>query len=240
MTIKAVIFDLDGTVTAFNLDYMTVRSEVRGFLIRAGVPASVLFVNESIFDMLNKTEIFMKNNGKSMRALNKVRNEALAIAERHELEAAKTTNLLPSVVETLKTLKEMGLKIGLCTVNSEKSANYILKRFGIVDFFDAVIPRNKVKRVKPSGEHLEAVLKALKVSPKEALLVGDATRDVESARELRVMAVGLSTGVSTQKELMEAGANYLVTSIADLPSLVKTTKLVARQNLKRYVDLASS
>ena len=237
MTIKAVIFDLDGTVTAFNLDYMTLRSEVRGFLIRTGVPASVLFVNESIFDMLNKTEIFMKNSGKSTRTLEKVRNEALAIAERHELEAAKTTCLLPNVLETLKILKEMGLKIGLCTVNSEKSASYILKRFGVAGFFDAVIPRNKVKRVKPSGEHLEAVLKALKVSPKEALLVGDATRDMECAKGLKVMAVGLSTGVSTQKELMNAGANYLVTSIADLPSLVETAKLIAKENRKRRAGL---
>jgi phosphoglycolate phosphatase-like HAD superfamily hydrolase len=63
---------------------------------------------------------------------------------------------------------------------------------------------------------------------------------MECAKGSKVMAVGLSTGVSTQKELMDAGANYLVTSIADLPSLVKTTKLVARQNLKRYADLASS
>jgi len=237
MTIKAVIFDLDGTITAFNLDYMTLRSEVRSFLIKTGVPASVLFVNESVFDMLNKTEIFMKNNGKSSRTLEKVRNEALAIAERHELEAAKTTCLLPNVLETLKILKEMGLKIGLCTVNSEKSASYILKTFGIAGFFDAVIPRNKVKRVKPSGEHLEAVLKALKISPKEALLIGDATRDMECAKELKVMAVGLSTGISTQKELMDAGANYLVTSIADLPSLVETAKMIAKQNRKRRADL---
>lgn len=237
MTIKAVIFDLDGTITAFNLDYMTLRSEVRSLLIRTGVPASVLFVNESIFDMLNKTEIFMKNSGKSTRTLEKVRNEALAIAERHELEAAKTTYLLPNVLETLKILKEMGLKIGLCTVNSEKSASYILKTFGVAGFFDTVIPRNKVKRVKPSGEHLEAVLKALKVSPKEALLVGDATRDMECAKELKVMAVGLSTGISTQKELMNAGANYLVTSIGDLPSLIETAKLVAKQNRKRRAGL---
>lgn len=240
MTIKAVIFDLDGTIAAFNLDYMTVRSEVRGLLLRAGVPASVLFVNESIFDMLNKTEIFMKNTGKSARALNKVRSEALAIAERHELEAAKVTSLLPNVAETLKTLREMHLKIGLCTVNSEKSANFILKRFGISDCFDAVVPRNKVKHVKPSGEHLQAVLKALKVTPKEALLVGDATRDVECARELKVMAVGLPTGVSSQRELMDAGANYLITSIADLPKLVETFKLERKRNLKKHADLLPS
>jgi len=237
MTIRAVIFDLDGTITAFNLDYMTLRSEVRSFLIRTGVPVSVLSVNESIFDMLNKTEIFLKNSGKSSRTAEKVRNEALTIAERHELEAAKTTYLLPNVLETLKILKEAGLKIGLCTVNSEKSAGYILKRFGIAGFFDAVIPRNKVKHVKPSGEHLEAVLKALKVNPKEALLVGDATRDMECAKGSKIMAVGLSTGVSTQKELMDAGANYLITSIADLPSLVETAKLIAKQNRKRRAGL---
>jgi phosphoglycolate phosphatase-like HAD superfamily hydrolase len=115
-----------------------------------------------------------------------------------------------------------------------------VKRFGIANFFDAVVPRSKVKRVKPSSEHLEAVLKALKVSPKEALLVGDAARDMECARELKVMGVGLSTGVSTQKELMDAGANYLITSIADLPSLVRATKLVARQKLKRFADVAAS
>jgi HAD superfamily hydrolase (TIGR01549 family) len=236
MTTKAIIFDLDGTIAAFNLDYMTLRSEVRSFLIRTGVPASVLFVNESIFDMLNKTEIFLRNSGKSTRTIEKVRNEALAIAERHELEAAKTTSLLPSVVETLKILKEMGLKIGLCTVNSEKSASYILKRFGIADFFDAVIPRNKVKHVKPSGEHLEAVLKALKVGPKEALLVGDATRDMQCAKELKVMAVGLPTGISSQKELMNAGANYLITSIADLPSLIETARMVTKKVKKKAVQ----
>jgi len=240
MTIKAAIFDLDGTVAAFNLDYMTLRSEVRGFLIRTGVPASILFVNESIFDMLNKTEIFLKNGGKSVRTVEKVRSEALAIAEKHELEAAKTTSLLPNVIETLKILKKMGLRIGLCTVNSEKSTSYILKRFEIAGFFDAVIPRNKVKHVKPSGEHLEAVLKALKVSPKEAVLVGDGTRDMECARELKVVAVGLSTGVSTQKELMNAGANYLITSIADLPSLIETAKRVAKQSRKRQADLTLS
>jgi HAD superfamily hydrolase (TIGR01549 family) len=235
MTTKAIIFDLDGTIAAFNLDYMTLRSEVRSFLIRTGVPASVLFVNESIFDMLNKTEIFLRNSGKSTRATEKVRNDALAIAERHELEAAKTTSLLPSVVETLKILKEMGLKIGLCTVNSEKSVSYILKRFGIADSFDAVIPRNKVKHVKPSGEHLEAVLKALKVVSKEALLVGDATRDMQCAKELEVMAVGLSTEISAQKELTNAGANYLITSIADLPNLIEKARLVTKKVRKKAV-----
>ncbi len=228
MLVKAVVFDLDGTIASFNLDYMTVRAEVRTYLIRTGLPASILATNESIFDMLNKAEIFLKNNGKSARTVDKVRNEASAIAEKFELEAAKTTGLLSGVVETLQALKKMGLKIGLCTINSEKSTSYILKRFSISKFFDVVTPRNKVRYVKPNTEHLEATLKALHVSPKEAILVGDGTRDMHCAKELNVIAVGLPTGINSEKELTDSGANYFITSISDLPTLVQTINKPSR------------
>jgi len=54
------------------------------------------------------------------------------------------------------------------------------------------------------------------------LLVGDGTRDMQCARELEVIAVGLPTGVSSSKELMAFGANYLITSIMDLPTLIES------------------
>jgi len=228
MAVKAVVFDLDGTIASFNLDYVTVRAEVRSYLIRAGLPGSILSTNESIFDMLKTTEIFLKNSGKSARSIGKVKNEALAIAEKYELEAAKTTGLLPGAVETLEALKKMGLKIGLCTINSEKSTNYILKRFGVSKLFDAVTPRNKVKYVKPSPEHLEATLKALHVNPKEAILIGDGTRDMQCARELNVIAVGLPTGVSDEKELIASGASHFINSIRDLPRLIETINKSSR------------
>jgi len=221
MGVKAVVFDLDGTLVSFNLDYRTVRAEVRGYLLRIGVPASVLSVNESIFEMLKKTELFLKNSGKSAEAVAEIRNEALAIAEKYELEAAMDTSLLPGASETLKALKRMGLKIGLCTINSEKSTNYILQRFKIADFFDVTIPRNKVNYVKPHPEHLEAALKALGAAPEETVVVGDSGVDMQSAKELKAIAVGLPTGVSSIEQLMSYGANYIITSITDLPILIE-------------------
>ncbi len=221
MVIKAVVFDLDGTIASFNIDYRAVRAEVRNFLMKEGLPASVLSVNESIFEMLKKVEIFIKNNGKSEKAFMDVRAKALAIAEKYELEAAKTTSLLPGVLETLKALKKMNLKIGLCTINGEKSTNYILKRFGITKFFDTVTPRNHVKYVKPNIEHLEAALKALGANAEETIVVGDSRIDMKCAQELKTIAVGLPTGVSSPKDLVNAGANYLITSITDLPNLIE-------------------
>lgn len=218
--IKAVVFDLDGTIADFNLDYKAVRADVKSFLVKKGLPASILSTRESIFEMLKKAEIFLRNNGKS-KEINKTRRKALEIAKKHELEAAKNTNLLPGVGETLKILRKMKLKIALFTINSEKSTEYILKRFKIAKFFDAVTTRDHVKYVKPSGEHLKITLDALRVNPDEAIVVGDGSSDMRCSRELKVIAVGLTTGISSLKELVNSGANYIITSITDLPVLVK-------------------
>jgi phosphoglycolate phosphatase-like HAD superfamily hydrolase len=221
LRIKAVVFDLDGTIVSFNIDYVTVRAEVRSLLIGQGLPASILQVNESIFDMLGKAEIFLRNSGKSERTVKEVRGKALAVAERYELEAARSTVLLPEAVGTLEDMRRMNLKVGLCTVNSKSATSYVLKRFGITECFDAVVPREAVRCVKPSGEHLEATLKALGVRAGEAVLVGDGARDMQCANELKVIAVGLPTGVSSKGELTAYGANYLISSLAELPKLVE-------------------
>jgi pyrophosphatase PpaX len=220
MHVKAVIFDLDGTLASFNLDYKTLRAEVKGHLVKRGVPTSALSVKESIFEMLRKTEILMRNSHKPSKFFEEIRGEALAMAEKYEMEAAMSTSLMPGAVETLKNLRQMSLKIGLCSINSEKSVNYILNRFGIADFFDVVVPRNKVTHYKPHPEHVETALRALGVSTKDTVVVGDSITDMQSANELKAIAVGLPTGVSTMEQLMRNGANYLITSITDLPLLI--------------------
>ena len=221
MPLKAVVFDLDGTIATFNLDYKSMRAEVRGYLLQMGVPASVLSVNESIFEMLKKTELFMKNQGKTASAMEEIRCKALGIAETYEMEAAKSTSLLPGAEDTLKTLKRMGLELGLCTINSEKSMRYILNRFNIAGLFEAAVPRDMVDYVKPSPAHLEATLKALGVSAAETVVVGDSISDMQGAKELKAIAIGVPTGVSTKEQLTVSGANYIMTSITDLPLLVK-------------------
>jgi phosphoglycolate phosphatase len=221
MHIKAVVFDLDGTVASFNLDYRRVRLLVKGYLTEKGVPSSLLSLDESVFEMLRKTEAWAEGSGKSIEFVEEIRREALATTEEYELEAAATTHLMPSVVDSLEALRGMGLKIGLCTINSEKSVNRILERFEIAGLFDVTVPRNRVRHVKPDPEHLEAALRVLGTTPSETLVVGDSRVDMQSAKRLGAVAVGLPTGVSPVKELMDGGADYIVTSMADLPMLVE-------------------
>jgi len=219
--IRAVILDLDGTIVDFNLDYKSVRAEVIQLLTKQGFPSSIFSLKESIFSMLKKAEICMKNNGRGESDVMRVKEAVLSVANSHELEAARTTNLIPGVLEALKTLKRMNLKAAIFTVNGEKSTNYLLNHFRLMHFFDAVVTRESVSAVKPDPAHLEAVLRVLNVKPEEAIIVGDSKWDMMCARELNVVAVGVATGISFPKELMRAGATYLISSLTDMPTLIQ-------------------
>ncbi|HMK95217.1 MAG TPA: HAD family hydrolase [Candidatus Limnocylindrales bacterium] len=221
MPVETVIFDLDGTLANFNLDFKALRADVRSYLMRTGVPASVLSVNESMFEMLEKAEIFFKNGDKSAYVFEEVRTQTLAIAEKYEMEAALTTSLQPGAVETLKELDRMGSKLGLCTTSSEKAAKYILQRFRIEDFFRVVVSRDQVRYVKPHVEQFEMALKALSARAEETVIVGDSVVDMQSARELKSIGVGIPTGVATVEQLKTHFANYIITSLTDLPVLIK-------------------
>ena len=153
--------------------------------------------------------------------LAKIKEEIFSVVEDFELEAAKTAKIFKGIPETLKKLKKMKMAIALCTISSEKTTNYILKRFHIEQFFDAVITRESVFEVKPHPTHLKAALNDLKVKSQEAVLVGDSVKDIECAIQLNVLAVGVTTGLSSIEELTCSGAHYIASSANDIPILIQ-------------------
>jgi HAD superfamily hydrolase (TIGR01509 family) len=220
LKIKAVIFDLDGTIADFNLDYKASRAEIIQFLIEEGFPQSIFSINDNLFEILSKVEIFMKNHRRENQT-GKVKKSIFSIAEKYEMEAARTTRLIPGIRETLKTLRKMKLKLALFTINGKNSVDHILRTFNLKRHFDAIITRDDVSLVKPNPVHLETALNALGVKPKEAVVVGDSVWDMKSARTLEVYAVGATTGIASRLELTNAGAHCLITSPIDIVTLVE-------------------
>lgn len=218
--IKAVIFDLDGTLVTFNLDIKACRTKVINYLTEQGIPRSLFSMKETAFDMLKKAKKHLTTKGIENQKFVTIEKMVFSIVESFELESAKTTIMFPEVTETLKALKNMKLKIAICTISGKKATNYILKRFKLEQFFDIVVPRESVLEVKPSPIHLEEVLNTLKIESKEAVLIGDSVKDVACASKLNVLSVGVTTGLSSVHELTHSGANYIVSSVRDMPSLI--------------------
>jgi HAD superfamily hydrolase (TIGR01549 family) len=217
--INTVIFDLDGTLTEFNLDVKACRIEVIHRLSKQGIPEELFSLNESAFDMLLKVKNHLGPKTPEETILD-IKKMIFSIVESHELQAAKETKLFTGISETLGTLKKMNLKMGLCTISSQRASGYILSRFGIEEFFDAVFPRESVLAVKPNPIHLKAVLDSLKVTAQEAMFVGDSVKDVICANRLGVLAVGVPTGLSSVEQLKDSGSHYVVSSVTEIPKLV--------------------
>lgn len=217
--IKAVIFDLDGTLKEFNLDTKACRTEIINLLTQQGFSSSLFSLNESAFDMLKKVEKSPIIKDRKIQ-FTKIKDMVFSVVEEFELEAARTAKIFENIPETLKTLRDMKLKIALCTISSEKTTDYVLKRFNLEQFFDAVVTRESVSEVKPHPTHLEAALDALKVMSPEAVLVGDSVKDIQCAVQLNVLAVGVTTGLSSREELTCSGAHYIASSVTDIPILV--------------------
>ena len=64
-------------------------------------------MRESFFKTLQKAEIYMKNNGLTEEDFQQIRKSIFSIANRYEMKAAHETSLVPNVLETLKTLKNL-------------------------------------------------------------------------------------------------------------------------------------
>jgi phosphoglycolate phosphatase len=219
--IKAVIFDLDGTLKEFNLDIKACRTKLITLLNKRGFSRSLFSLNETAFDMLKKIKKSPITEDGNKKHFPTIKDMVFSAVEEFELEAAKTAKIFEGIPETLKALKDMNLKIALCTISSERTTKYILKRFHLEHFFDAVVTRESVFEVKPHPTHLEAVLKALNLRSHEAVLVGDSIKDIQCAIQLNVLAVGVTTGLSSLQDLTSSGAHYVASSVTDIPILIE-------------------
>ena len=228
--IDAVIFDLDGTLVTFDLDVKACRTEVIAYLTEQGLPPELFSMKETAFDMLIKTEKHLETITNNPNTFLEIKKQVNYIVEKHELQSAKKTKLFPGIPETLKVLKDANLKIALCTISGKKAADLILKRFSLQGFFDSVITRDNVSEVKPHPVHLKAVLESIKVLPQNSVMVGDSVKDVACANQVRILSVGVTTGISSKNELVSAGANYIASTANDVVELIQKLNKLHEQH----------
>jgi FMN phosphatase YigB (HAD superfamily) len=89
--IRAVTFDLDGTLVTFNLDVKACRIEVIKHLTKQGLPRSLFLLKETAFDMLVKVKKYLRSEGMNGQQFGEFRKAVFSIGESFELDAAKTT-----------------------------------------------------------------------------------------------------------------------------------------------------
>ena len=160
MKIKAVIFDMDGTIVDVVYDWPQIKKELN----TEGKP---------ILHFLSGLK--EPERSKKWRLLEKFENEATSKA-----------SLKEGMKEFLDFLAHQGIKRALVTNNTHKNVCFLLQRFNLQ--FECVISRES-GLWKPSGLPFVAVLKKLGLKRKEACVVGDSHFDIKAAGEAGISNV---------------------------------------------------
>ena len=213
--LKAVIFDLDGTV----LDTLPdLNNCMNAALKEFGCPAI----------SVEQTRSYVGNGGLlfATRALPpEKRTEAeyfykqvycpIHVGCKNEL-----TRPLPLEKECLASLKEAGIKFAVVTNKSQAAADVLgatlLKEYG----FDMIFGNRPEYGVKPDPASTLYVLKELGIEPQDAVFVGDGETDVQTAKNAGMRSVSVLWGYRTKEQLLAAGAERFAETFAQLKDIL--------------------
>ena len=139
------------------------------------------------------------------------------LTERHTRaydELIGETGLLPGARDLLDGLREAGLEVVLASSSQPQHAQHALELLDADDRTDAWTTSEDASESKPDPELLEKALE--RVSGSRALMIGDATWDVEAASKAGIPTIGLLSGGFGEEELRSAGAVAVYDDPADL------------------------
>lgn len=158
--VRAVIFDMDGTLVDSSYDWPSIRSTL-------GVEGA------SIIDELNGLS-------------EPDRGTRWAELEKYEFEATRAASVHSGASVLLALLEEKKLPTALVTNNNESNTKWLLDRFGLM--FDIVLTRDS-GLWKPSGAPIAEAARRLGVPTERCLGVGDSRYDIFAARDAGLSAV---------------------------------------------------
>jgi putative hydrolase of the HAD superfamily len=149
----------------------------------------------------------------------KIDNPALAneIADAFSSLRETSISLFPGTVETLTTLRNRGIKLGLITNGDSKGQRLKINTFGLEPYFDCILIEGENGFGKPEPEVYELALRRLGVGPEEAWMVGDNLDwDIEAPQKLGIKAIWVDFANQGLPEGYPIQPDRIIHSIAEL------------------------
>lgn len=210
---KIFIFDLDGTI----LDTVhTIAYYVNDALKHFGFPenetdAYKYFAGNGVTNLVHRA--LDAHNLDTEENFNKVFPYYM---ENYNKNTLYKTAHFPNMPETLKALKEKGIKIAVVSNKPDSTVQPLLPHFFETGFFDAVFGARENVPLKPNPSAVNEVLDLYGLTPEDAVYVGDTGTDMQTGKNAGIFTVGVLWGFRDEKELLDNGADVLITKAEDL------------------------
>ena len=205
MKIKAVLFDLYGTLVGFEPSRFVIQSQVAKkynlFLTEAGVSNGYFLADKFMAEQNAVNPI------RSMSIVEKeeffARYEQLVLSgDELEVELSlckkifKELQNIPysmvlyhDVIPTLNALRELNFKLGLIS-NMDKLGSEILDEFNLSSYVDVCVTSKEAKVEKPNSKIFDLALSKLNVDARSSIYIGDQIlSDIEGAKNSKMLPI---------------------------------------------------
>lgn len=208
---RAALFDMDGVITdtmplhfeswkrAFERYYVTVyKMDEMDVYLREGMTTA----------MMGREIARAKGKELSEDELQKIVEEKTRIFNELVTEQAK---VYEGVMETLRMLRNNGLKLALVTGSNRGSVDAVLKKVGLEGAFDVIVGAEDVSEGKPSPDPYLAAMRKLDMPALDCVVVENSPLGIKSAKAAKagyVIAITTTLDASYLQEADETASSF--------------------------------
>jgi putative hydrolase of the HAD superfamily len=220
--IRAIVFDLDNTLT----DFMKMKAAAIDAAIEGMIDAGLALPRDAVRARIDA--IYQEQGLEYQRVFDELLTSELGRIDPRILASGIVSYrraresmlvLYPHVQMTLLELSKRGIGLGVVSDAPQAQVWLRLCSLSLQHVFDHVVTFEDTGERKPSAAPFRAVLQKLGVEPKHALMVGDwAERDVVGAKSLGMTTVFARYGDTFDTK--ESGADYEIDDVFELVGIV--------------------
>jgi len=209
--IKAMIFDLDGTI-----------GNTLPLCIKAFRQAIETFMKGHISDEEIIATFGPSEEGTIHSLIPNQYEEGLEkYLHYYKLFHNECPKAFDGIVEIIKYLKQKGIRIAMVTGKGKKSTDITLEQYEIGDLFEQVETGSITGSVKLAG--ISSVLQYFEIKQEEAYYVGDAPTDITAARQAGVRMISAAWAETAEIEkLKNLKPDYIFSTIPEFAEFCKT------------------
>lgn len=213
--LKAVLFDWDGTLV--NSKDAILQSYRDSTTEHLGKPYPVTDEEVALIIPMRAQESFgmMSDDPDVVESL---------IAGYHAayLRNSQTlTRAYDGAVETLHSLLDRGLRIGVVTSKGRDRVDHDAERFGLASYVEAYVTGDVSAERKPHPGPIREALEAMVLDASEVLYVGDGPQDVIAGRGAGVRTAAAAYGFHTMDEIELQQPDHVLQSVREVEDLVQ-------------------
>jgi phosphoglycolate phosphatase len=210
--VRAIIFDLDGTLIDSKLDLVHSVNATLRELQRPELSEEIIssYIGNGAPVLVAKS----LGLGAPPAELDRALKFFLTHYEAHKMD---NTGAYPGVAEALEHLSAMPMAV--LTNKPERISVRILEALGLAKYFRAIYGGNTFSTKKPDPLGTNTILREFSVRSNEALLIGDSEVDVQTARNAGILSAVVNYGFGIHDRAAHPADLYLDRLLDIVPAL---------------------